>query len=228
MLIMVRILLLQGKASRNNKARPTVPKPVSKRVKAIPLGRKENLTQTNNKSGIKLNKCVKNKSRRDLTLKSKNSSLDKNKPITKAKKSNSVLNSQKLKLELGTKLQNAKEKLTKEAESIHLREICFIKNDEGKTVIAKYENDHFDDSLVVSWDKASKPHLFTHKTRVSSAPVYARNISEPGTSNQGAIRVHNFSKNRVQTKTKKSLRRLASAADVLGKIDKKKKKIKPK
>lgn len=225
---MVRILLLQGNASPNSKIRPTVPKPILKRVKTLPLGRKENLTQTNNKSGNKLNKCHKIKPRKDLTLKSKNNSLDKNKPITKAKKNNSVLNPQKVRLELGTKLQNVKEKLTREAESIHLREICFIKNDEGKRVIAKYDNENFDDNLVVSWDKTSKAHLFTQKTRVSSAPIYARNISEPGTSNQGTVRIHNFSKNNSKTKAKRTLRRLASAADVLGKIDKKKKKLKAK
>lgn len=226
---MVRILLLQGKASRNSKTRPTVSKPILKRAKAIPLGRKENVVQTNNKSGIRLNKCLKAKSRKDLTLRSKNSSLDKSKPIAKAKKTNTVLNSQKVRLELGSKLQNVKEKLPKEGESVHLREICFIKNEEGKTVIAKYDNDHFDDSLVVSWDKSSKAHLFTHKTRVSSAPAYLKHISEPSTSNQGAVRVHTFSKNNIsKTKMKKSLRRLASATDVLGKIDKKKKKLKSK
>lgn len=225
---MVRILLLQGKPTRNSKIRPTVPKPALKRAKAIPLGRKENLTQTSNKSGIRLNKCLKAKSRKDLTLKSKNTSLDKTKPLTKAKKSNTTLNQQKVRLELGSKLQNVKEKITKEGESVHLREICFIKNDDGETVIAKYENDHFDDSLVVSWDKASKAHLFTHKARVSSAPPYVKNLSEPGTSNQGVVRVHNFSKNVSKTKAKKTLRRLASAADVLGKIDKKKKKLRAK
>lgn len=226
---MVRILLLQGKPTRNSKIRPTVPKPALKRTKAIPLGRKENLTQTSNKSSIRLNKCLKAKSRKDLTLKSKNTSLDKSKSLAKTKKSsNPVLNPQKVRLELGSKLQNVKEKHTKEGESVHLREICFIKSDEGKTVIAKYENDQFDDSLVVSWDKSSKAHLFTHKARVSSAPPYLKNLSEPGTSNQGVVRVHNFSKNVSKTKTKKTLRRLASAADVLGKIDKKKKKLKAK
>lgn len=226
---MVRLLLLQGKASRSNKSRPTVPKPVLKRAKAIPLGRKENLTQTSSKSTIRLNKCLKAKSRKELTLKTKNSSIDKTKPISKAKKTGTVLNSQKVRLDVGSKLQNVKEKNPKEGDSVHLREICFIKNDEGKTVIAKYENDNFDDSLVVSWDKSSKPHLFTHKTRVSSAPPYLKAISEPGTSNQGGVRVHSFSKNNIsKTKVKKNLRRLASAADVLGKIDKKKKKLKAK
>lgn len=225
---MVRILLLQGKASRNSKIRPTVPKPTLKRSKPIPLGRKENLTQTS-KSGIRLTKCLKAKSRKDLTLRSKNSSLDKAKTMVKSKKNTSVLNPHKVKMDLSTKVQNVKEKLPKEGESVHLREICFIKNDEGKTVIAKYDNDHYDDSLVVSWDKSSKAHLFTHKTRVSSAPPYLKNISEPGTSNQGAVRVHTFSKNTIsKSKVKKNLRRLASAADVLGKIDKKKKKLKAK
>lgn len=227
---MVRILLLQGKASRNSKIRPTVPKPVLKRTtKPIPLGRKENLTQTN-KSGIRLTKCLKAKSRKDLTLRSKNSSsLDKAKTMVKAKKTNTVLNPHKVKLDLNAKVPSTKEKLPKDGESVHLREICFIKNDEGKRVIAKYDNDHYDDSLVVSWDKTSKAHLFTHKTRVSSAPAYLKNISEPGTSNQGVVRVHNFSKNSIsKSKVKKNLRRLASAADVLGKIEKKKKKLKSK
>lgn len=224
----VRILLLQGKPPRNSKTHPILPKPALKRTKVLPLGRKENLTQTNSKSGGKLNKVLKAKSRKDLTLKTINSSLDKAKSISKTKIA-TVLNPQKVRLELGTKVQTMKEKISKEAESVHLREICFMKSDDGKTVIAKYDNDKFDDSLVVSWDKSSKARLFTHKTRVSSAPPYLKNISEPGTSNQGSVRVHTFSKKFIsKTKVKKNLRRLASAADVLGKMDKKKKKLKAK
>lgn len=231
---MVRFFLLQGKSSRT-KSRPTViSKPIAKRPKGIPLDRKENLVQpSSSKSTMRLNKCFKTRSRKDLTLKTKNITADKSKTLVKVKKPGvPAVTPQKIKMDIAAK---NKEKMSKENESIHLREICFIKNDEGKTVIAKYDNAEFDDSLVVSWDKtASKAHIYTHKTRVSSAPPYlfTKDHTEPSTSKQtGSFRVHNFVRNNSITKKfkKHNLRRLASAADVLGKIDKKpKKKMKSK
>ncbi|KAG5898456.1 hypothetical protein JTB14_015465 [Gonioctena quinquepunctata] len=227
-------LFSQGKSSRVIKTRPIVAKPNLKKPKLrggiIPLDRKENLNQPScSKSGPRLNKCFKVKSRKDLTLKIKNSTSEKSKSFIKAKKVASPVTVQKSKLSIATKLPTAKEK-PKEADGVRLREICFVKNNEGKRVIAKYDNKDFDDSLVVSWDNSTnKPQLFTHKSRVSSAPSFGLNkaFSEPGTSRQVGvgIRAHNFAKgNSSKTKLKKNLRRLASTTDVLGKMDKKKKK----
>lgn len=249
-LMLVRVLLLQGKPTRGvvvkNRppvAKPVLKKPLKQRSGSIPLDRKENLAQPgSSKSGSRLNKCFKVKSRKDLTLKSKNAAIEKTAKaaIAKNKKSGNVVTPQKVRLDLTSKLQAIREgpdKSKKDSDSIHLREICFIKNNEGKTVIAKYQNKDnakFDDNLVVSWSQATtKPQIFTQKTRVSSAPPYPCNkvfLSEPGTSKQSAFRVHNFAKNPSKAKLKKHpLRRLASATDALGKIDKaKKKKLKAK
>lgn len=235
---MVRFFLLQGKPSRTKTRLTTISKPTTKRPKNIPLDRKENLVQpSSSKSTLRLNKCFKTRSRKDLTLKTKNITTDKSKTTVKAKKMvPPPVIPQKVKMELPAKVPNVKEQQAKENDSIHLREICFIKNDEGKTVIAKYDNAEFDDdSLVVSWDKtASKAQIYTHKTRVSSAPPYVFNKDRtvPSTSKQtGSFRVHNFIRNKSIAKKFKNhnLRRLASAADVLGKMEKKpKKKMKSK
>lgn len=248
--MLVRVLLLQGKQARGvvikNRlpaAKPAMKRPLKQRSTSIPLDRKENLAQPgSSKSGGRLNKCFKVKSRKDLTLKSKNTATEKTTKATiaKNKKVGNMVTPQKVRLDLTSKLQTIKEapdKSKKDSDSIHLREICFIKNNEGKTVIAKYQNKDnakFHDNLVVSWSPATnKPQIFTQKTRISSAPPYPVNkvfLSEPGTSKQSAFRVHNFTKNPSKTKLKKHpLRRLASATDALGKIDKaKKKKLKAK
>nr|XP_023019073.1 cytosolic carboxypeptidase-like protein 5 [Leptinotarsa decemlineata] len=222
-------LFSQGKSTRIAKNRPAVTKSILKKPKVRsgvkPLDRKENLTQPScSKSGTRLNKCFKAKSRKDLTLKIKNSSSDKAKSFIKIKKSASPVIPEKV----TTKLQIAKEKKPIESDAVRLREICFVKNNEGKRVIAKYENKDYDDSLVVSWNNmSSQPHIFTHKTRVSSAPAFSSNkaLSEPSTSKQVSVRAHNFAKSSSsKMKLKKNLRRLASTTDVLGKIEKKKKK----
>lgn len=231
-LTLVRLFLLQGKPPRSKSRPAVILKSASKRPKVIPLDRKENLAQpSSSKSGLRFNK-FKVKARKDLTLKTKNIAPEKSKALCKIKKS---ITQQKIQLELTSKTESLKEEqLSKEKESVHLREICFIKNDDGKTVIAKYDNAEFDDSLIVSWDKTSKGNVYTHKTRVSSAPPYllSKNPTEPGPSKQGNFRVHNFVKNSsvIKNKFKKhNLRRLASAADILGKVDKKpKRKMKSK
>lgn len=222
-LTLVRVLLLQGKAARCLKSRQPaksapcpLKKPLKQRSATSALDRKENLAQQAgpSRSGSRLNKTFKSKSRKDLAaLKAKNAPTDKAKHAKRGPK------------------------VKKDTDSIHLREICFIKNGDGKTVIAKYKNKddvQFDDNLVVSWGAGtSKPHIFTQKTRVASAPPFpgTKYLSEPGTSKQApAVRVHNFGKCPSKGKLKKHpLRRLASATDALGKIDKaKKKKLKAK
>ncbi|CAH1173884.1 unnamed protein product [Phaedon cochleariae] len=224
----------QGETTRRNKNCPAAPQQqILKKSKTrnTVLNRKENLAQPScSKSGMRLNKCFKVKLRKDLNLKAKNASTEKFKLINKANKKNCIQGtSNKEKVDI--QIPATKVKKPVDSDSLHLREICFIKNNEGKAVIAKYDNKDFDDSLVVSWDKSSnKPHLFTHKSRVSSAPPYVLNkhISEPSTSKQ-VVRVHNFVKGiPSKTKLKKNLRRFASSADVLGKIDKKKRKFKSK
>ncbi|XP_056630147.1 cytosolic carboxypeptidase-like protein 5 isoform X3 [Diorhabda sublineata] len=227
--------LIQGKVVRPMlKNRSVLPKSLPKKVKTrsapIPLDRKENLAQSaSSKTSMKISKSpFKAKTRKELTLKSKNSA-EKLKPVAKViKKPVSVgtSNQSNLKLESVPQAAGTTQSDKSKDEGVHLREICFINNSEGKAVIAKYENtDKYDDSLVVAWGKNSAhPQLFTRKTRVFSAPPYHlpnKSYSEPSTSKQGgAFRVHNFAK----TKARKNLRRLASAADILGKADKKKKK----
>ncbi|XP_072378899.1 cytosolic carboxypeptidase-like protein 5 isoform X1 [Diabrotica undecimpunctata] len=227
--------LTQAKSTRTIfKNRTSIPKPIPKKPKSrsapIPLDRKENLAQPgSSKSGIKVNKQpFKAKTRKELTLKSKNST-EKVKPINKGIKKPAGIetsNRSKGKLETSTQIPTPVQSDKTKEEGVHLREICFINNSEGKAVIAKYENnDKFDDSLVVAWEKNSThPQLYTRKARVFSAPPYHlpnKSFSEPGTSKQGGgFRVHNFAK----TKARRNLRRLASAADILAKVDKKKKK----
>ncbi|KAJ8984892.1 hypothetical protein NQ317_002732 [Molorchus minor] len=223
---------LQGKTrgvvikNRPPLAKTVAKKPIIKqRSASIPLDRKENLSQPGcSKSAIRLNKCFKAKSRKDLTLKSKNTASEKTSKsnISRSRKVSAIA-PQRVRLDMNSKLQTIREDSTiqKDKESIHLQEICFIKSSE-----------EFNDNLVVSWDATDmKPQIFTQKSRISSAPPYGINrpivMPEPGTSTQGHFRIHNFAKNTVsKTKVKKhTLRRLASSTtDVIGKIDKKKKK----
>lgn len=231
---LVRFLLLQGKPSRVVKSRPAVPKAVMKKHKAhmvsIPLDRKENLAQPGcSKSSLLLNKCFKAKTRKDITLKTKNTATDK----MKTKKVANLVPNPKTKLDLSAKIPHAREKFSKDSDNLHLREIRFIKNSEVKTVIAKYDNADFDESLVVSWDSStSKSQVYTQKSRVCSAPPYGPSkLSEPSTSKRGAFRIHNFAKATTISKTKMkkhTLRRLSSATDTIAKVDKKKKKLKVK
>ncbi|CAG9768873.1 unnamed protein product [Ceutorhynchus assimilis] len=238
----------QGK---NRNVPRTKPQPVRKSVKLnksrtqLPVERKENLVchsvlnqpscskSSVKLSSVKLGRTLKAKTRKESSLKSKNVATQKLKPpsITKNRKMPVPLTSQKLKLDLKT--SQGEPQKEKEDSELNLREVCFIKNNEGKAMIAKYnkEGEDFDDSLVVTWDApTSKATVFTHKSsRSSSAPHFLVNKlpSEPGTSKQGEFRIHNFSKSTMKTKFKKQiLRRLASATE-LGKIDRKsvKKKI---
>lgn len=210
-------------------------KQLNKSRVSVPVERKENLVchpsmsqASTSKSSVKLNRNFKAKSRKELSLKAKNISTEKLSKSPAARKKTPVpLTSQKLKLELNTQLPENE----KEDEELHLREICFIKSTEGKTMIAKYKNkesEEFDDNLIVSWDApTSKATVFTHKSsRVPSAPsfLHTKAASEPGTSKQGAFRIHNFSKSALKSKFKKpTLRRLVSATE-LGKLERKKKK----
>ncbi|KAL1505914.1 hypothetical protein ABEB36_005363 [Hypothenemus hampei] len=232
------------------RSRPTVRKCTARqfqqaksRTATVPVERKENLVICHpilnqpscSRAAVKLNKTFKAKSRKELSLKAKNVSAEKlkrsNNVSTRTKKMPLPLSTQKLKLDLNTQTEQQQEKIQNDDE-LHLREICFIKNTEGKTMIAKYKSkecEEFDDNLVVSWDApTAKATVFTHKSRVQSAPHFVKNKSpsEPGTSKEGGvIRIHNFSKTHsLKSKLKKqTLRRLVSATE-LGKIERKKKK----
>ncbi|KAK9707890.1 hypothetical protein QE152_g27559 [Popillia japonica] len=169
-------------------------------------------------------------------------------------------NKQRLKVDLGSKFAANKEtklgggqKSKEENDRVQLREICFIKDNEGsKKVIAKYnktDKDPVEDNLIVSWDAgSSNAQVFAQKSPIPTfltakildepgtpIPTFltAKILDEPGTSKKGAFRVHNFSKNTSYSKAKRnkrSLRRLAGNTDGSGKIEKvkKRKKMKPK
>lgn len=153
-------------------------------------------------------------------------------------------NKQRLKVDLGSKFAANKEtklgggqKSKEENDRVQLREICFIKDNEGsKKVIAKYnktDKDPVEDNLIVSWDAgSSNAQVFAQKSPIPTF-LTAKILDEPGTSKKGAFRVHNFSKNTSYSKAKRnkrSLRRLAGNTDGSGKIEKvkKRKKMKPK
>ncbi|CAG9858764.1 unnamed protein product [Phyllotreta striolata] len=244
----------QGKSSRTMlRNRTPLPKPLLRKTKVrsappIPLDRKENVQASSSKTGLKFNK-FKAKLRKDLTLKSKNSAEKlKPSPGKATKKAPPPLAAAAAPKKPSTEQRQraadddaavaaAAPPLDKpKDEGVQLKEIRFIKNSEGKAVIAKYDTKDYDDSLVVAWERnASQGQLFTRSSRVSSAPQFQFGnkitFSEPGTSRQiGGFRVHNFTKPPSKTKLRKNLRRLASAADILGKVDKKnaKKKLKAK
>ncbi|XP_048517280.1 cytosolic carboxypeptidase-like protein 5 isoform X3 [Dendroctonus ponderosae] len=230
----------QGKTRSGvaQRSRPPIRKSVKQLNKSrtsVPVERKENLVHpvlsqpSCSKSSVRLNRPFKAKSRKELSLKTKNAAIDKLVKPSSVKSKKVVptpLATQKTKLDHNTQTpENGNED-----DDLHLREICFIKNQEGKTMIAKYKNkesEEFDDSLVVSWDApTSKATVFTHKSRILSAPhlIHNKSPSEPGTSKQAMFRIHNFAKNTLKSKFKKqTLRRLVSATE-LGKPERKKKK----
>lgn len=139
----------------------------------------------------------------------------------------------------------AKEKIPPKAKcpavaegEIQLREICFLKDGEGKKVIAKYsssegKSDACDDNLIVSWDPSgAHPTVFSQKQPLQSFASPGKGSNEPGCSRQGAFRVHNFARsgsfNKNVKRSKRSLRRLAASADQAPKSEKLKKRKKAK
>lgn len=151
---------------------------------------------------------------------------------------------QRLKTDTACKLNMNKEKKNKpkqgtseqELDRVQLREICFVKDGEGKKVIAKYgssqsKNEMCDDNLIVSWDSSNaKPTVFSQKETIQ-AFIQSKTAAQPSCSRQGAFRVHNFSRNNVYNKSKRNkrtLRLLAANADQTPKADKLKKRKKAK
>lgn len=157
---------------------------------------------------------------------------------------------QRLKAESSNKLGTIKEKTPKskrgtsesDLDRVQLREICFVKDGEGKTVIAKYtttsedKTEECDDNLIVSWDSSNTQHATVFSQKHSVQPFLpSKSLVEPGCSGisgrQGAFRVHNFARSNSFTKNKRnkrSLRRLATSVEQTPKVEKLKKRKKTK
>lgn len=151
---------------------------------------------------------------------------------------------QHLKMDAASKLQTIKEKSSKlksvekqtDSDRVQLREICLIKRNEGKKVIATYKSENADvpdENLIVSWDPSgSHPQVFSQKQPISSFTP-SKSLNEAGPSRQGTFRVHDFTKSSSLTKVKRNkrtLRRLTTPAEPPVKMEKlkKRKKIKSK
>ncbi|GJQ82574.1 hypothetical protein Trydic_g13026 [Trypoxylus dichotomus] len=235
------------------------PKKASKssRSTSVPIDRKENVisqpccSHTSSatssisigvqriKPGLRPNKTANLRSR----AKSLRASISGEKLAAKvSRKPPGTSNSQRTKLDIAPKLSANKEqkiprKPKEETDRVQLREICFIKDNEGsKKVIAKYnktDKDEMEDSLIVSWDPGcSSAQVFAQKAPALPNFLTAKIVDEPGTSKKSAFRVHNFSKHTYTKvkRNKRNLRRLAGNPDGSGKIEKlkKRKKMKPK
>ncbi|XP_017769035.1 PREDICTED: cytosolic carboxypeptidase-like protein 5 [Nicrophorus vespilloides] len=88
------------------------------------------------------------------------------------------------------KVNNSKEK-TEPDGSIKLTEICFVKDPDGKKMIAKYQNDKKldDEKLIVAWDASnSNAQVFSQKSRVPGGFLASTS------SQKRTFRVHNFQK----------------------------------
>lgn len=151
---------------------------------------------------------------------------------------------QRLKMDVASKLQTIKEKGSKmkiaekqtDSDRVQLREICLIKGNEGKKVIATYKSESADvpdENLIVSWDPSGNhPKVFSQKQTVSNITP-SKSSNEAGPSRQGTFRVHDFTKSGSLTKVKRNkrtLRRLTTPAEPPVKMEKlkKRKKIKTK
>lgn len=125
------------------------------------------------------------------------------------------------------------------ADRLKLKEICFVKQNMSKKVIAKFMNkepmpkEHDDnDDLVVAWDSDCSPRVLSlEKAESSKFKPENKFKVEPSTSSKTATRgTLKNSFNKVK-RPKNSLRRLATANnDNAGKVDKlkKRKKLKSK
>lgn len=176
---------------------------------------------------LRLNKSfVKAKARKDIRDKSK-TSLARKQKVNKPQK---VRKAQVIAAAAMAEKASTSSTESDSSRGVQLSEICFIKSNEGKTVIAKYKSkdQQADDKMVVSWNSnGGSAQIFTQKGRVNSAPSlpsYLATQPEPGCSKQGLFRVHHFGRNATFYKAKKknSLRRLASATESISKVEKKK------
>lgn len=185
---------------------------------------------------------IRSKMRKEAGSKLKSAtSNEKSKSTTNVRPVQSVPR-QKLKVDVTSKLQTIKEKQPKSKTNesdettsmnnrLKLREICFIKGSEGKRMIAKYKGKSDDpksgseDNLIVAWDHANNPQVFSHKTKGPGIQDIKPLVPDAGPSKVGVFRVHNFAKS-TSTKNKRNkrpLRRLTTATEAPTKMDKLKK-----
>lgn len=124
-----------------------------------------------------------------------------------------------------------------------LKEICFVKQNLAKKLVAKFNKDsEYDDNedIVVAWDSEScSPRVLGVADHPESSSKCAFKVSEASTSSKvpsrgsSLIKSSSFMSNKVKRTKTKSLRRLASAniestANKVEKINKKRKKLKSK
>lgn len=118
-----------------------------------------------------------------------------------------------------------------------LKEICFVKQNLTKKVIAKFNKDsEYDDNedIVVAWDSDCSPRVLGIADLPESSTKCGFKVSEASTSSKvpsrGSLKSSSFMSNKVK-RTKTSLRRLASAnVESTNKVEKinKRKKLKTK
>lgn len=119
-----------------------------------------------------------------------------------------------------------------------LKEICFVKQNLSKKVIAKFNKDpcqpEYDDNedLVVAWGREGSPRVLSLPERPETSPKcsYSAASTSSKVPTRGSLKNSSFMSNKVR-RPKTSLRRLASAnIESTGKVDKvkKRKKLKSK
>lgn len=253
---MVSNFLLQGKPVRpvfiKTRSTTVVTKKTTKGSgRTVPIERKENIvisdalltqpscsytTRQHHTRTIRTGKKIRPKMKKD-GFKFKNVAHEK--PSTKS--INHIMhNMQNTNCLVRQRLKNENKEKSKRGTSetdldrVQLREICFVKDGDGKKVIAKYtssesKSESCDDNLIVSWDPLS-----THPTVFSQKHPFipSKSSVEPSCSGkQGAFRVHNFARSNSfnrNKRNKRSLRRLTTSVEQTPKVDKLKKRKKAK
>ncbi|KAK4882148.1 hypothetical protein RN001_005467 [Aquatica leii] len=206
----LRAVVLKSRTSGKDPKR-TMPKAV--RSANVPIERKENIceiqaayptkptcsnviTVPRVRTKTTLNNIKNKTSMEETTLKTKgNTSNDKSKSTSNLKAMSTKVSSLKLK---AVKLEEIKETELKANDEnpnkLKLHEICYLKNAEGKTMIAKYKGKidgkkGSDADLVVEWDNYNNTQVFSHRTKGYGIPP-----TFDSSSNKGLVRVYNFSK----------------------------------
>lgn len=231
----LRAVVLKSRTSGKDPKR-TMPKAV--RSANVPIERKENIceiqaayptkptcsnviTVPRVRTKTTLNNIKNKTSMEETTLKTKgNTSNDKSKSTSNLKAMATKVSSLKLK---AVKLEEIKETELKANDEnpnkLKLHEICYLKNAEGKTMIAKYKGKidgkkGSDADLVVEWDNYNNTQVFSHRTKGYGIPP-----TFDSSSNKGLVRVYNFSKTVKSKKSKRPLRRLTTGAETSMKLD---------
>ncbi|XP_018332039.1 cytosolic carboxypeptidase-like protein 5 [Agrilus planipennis] len=230
--------------ARNNirvfKARPNNPKATIKRIvskkplrpTSVPPNRKENvdtnepsssstsILKSKNRNKL-LNTVVRTKLFRKDSKSAPSTSSIAAQTVAKVARNHIARNMENTKCLLKNRLRLDSAPKTDESsrtspDRIKLHEIHFIKDEEGKKMIAKYkpaeeQQPMMNDSLVVAWEaNSNQPHVFSQKsTNLKILPP----LPEPGTTaKKGTFRVHNFS--RVIATKKKNMFKNASDVNI--------------